>query len=101
MARRGIGTETLQRLDSPRLPQRLGAQPIRLFIADKFVLPHVVLYRPSQMQRDVRGVASNVRIARGVGVALGLTASFHAIEEVADVERRGVTANFRDRAPRQ
>src|SRR5688572_25111774 len=43
-------------------------------------------------------MASDMRVAGREGVAFGLAAGLHAVEEVADVERRRIAADLFDRA---
>src|SRR5262245_18216893 len=81
-------------LQPPRLAERLGAEPIGLAVADEFVLDHVVLHLPLEIQGDVGRVADDVGIAGRFGVALGRAAGLDAVEEIADVERRRVAADF-------
>src|SRR6478736_2881929 len=100
MSRIDAGPWPRQTSYSPWLTQRLGSQTVGLLVGDKFVFLQIVMKLTSQEDGDVRGMASDVRITGGVGVALGQAARLHAIEKVANVERRRVAADFCDRPSR-
>ena len=88
-------------LDAPGFAERLGAQAVGLFIVDEFILLQIVFDLTSQMQGDVRRVTGNVCVARRIRIPFWLTSSFDTIEKVTDVERRGIPADFLNRASRQ
>src|SRR6185436_4337874 len=82
------------RLQPPRLAQGFGPEAIGLLVADKLILGVVVLDLAIEIDRDVGGVASDVGVAGRVGVSFRQAARLHAVEEIADVERRRVAADF-------
>ena len=55
-------------LQPPRLANRFPAQPIGLFVADEHVVLGIVFKLAVQEDRDVRGVASDVRLAGHLGI---------------------------------
>ena len=58
----------------------------------------VVFHLTVQVQSDIGRMAGDVRVARGIGIALGLSASFHAVQEVSYVKCGRVAANFVNRS---
>ena len=82
------------RLQSPRFSKSFRSQSVSLFIIHKFMSRIVVLHRTSKVQRDVGRMAGDVGIAGRVRISLGLAASFHAVEEVADVICRRIAIDF-------
>src|SRR5690606_37550970 len=76
-------------------------QTIGLLIVDELLIVVVVSDLATQVERDVRPMASDMGIAGRLGVPLGLAARLDAVEEVAHMESRRVTTNLRDSSPRQ
>src|SRR3954471_12348438 len=94
-------TNRLAVLDSPRLAERLGPQPIGFGVVHEFMFFEVVGELAIKRQRDVRRMAGDVGEAGRVGVRLRLTAGLHASEKVADVERRRIAVDLSNRSPGQ
>src|SRR3972149_10356923 len=58
----------------PMFTQRLGSQTIGLFVVDELVFLEVVFHLAVQVERDVRRVAGDVRVAGRIGISLRLAA---------------------------
>ena len=65
-----------------------------MFVVDELVFREIVFHLAAQVQRNVRRMAGDVCIASRIGIPLGLTARFHAIEEIAHMESGGITTDF-------
>lgn len=92
---RGVSDVPISRsLQPPWLAQCFGSQTIRLFVIDERVRFVVVFDLAIQRQGDIGGVTRDMRVASRIGVAFGFRAGFNAVEEIADVERRRITADF-------
>ena len=67
-----------------------------MLIVDKRVVHVVVVHPAVQIECDVGRMAGNVRVAGRVGVTLGLTASFYAVQEVTYMKRCRIPADLLD-----
>ena len=82
-------------------PRRELGSTLRVLVVDELVLLVVVVHLAIQVECDIRSVTGDVRIASRLGIALRLAARFYAVEEIANVERRRVAADFFDLSSRK
>src|ERR1700690_1034554 len=80
---RGVGTWRCRRpflgsLHAPRFAKRFGPQAVGLFVTDELVLHEIVFQGAVEVERGVRRVAGDVRVARRLGISLRLAPRLHA-----------------------
>jgi hypothetical protein len=56
----------------------------------------VVIHLPSQQQRNVGCMTSDMRVTGSVGVPLWQASRFDTVQKIANVERRRITTDFGD-----